>query len=160
MDMQTNRFVFTHDEDLSSSENDSSPWSDAEFGNIYGTGADLGNITVGLGDDNTITTVSGKLILDSNTNEVEVNADLDLNGNLDASGTATIGGQVTLSDGTGLRVNQGGTGIRSFTGKGVFISNNAGTAISFLTGTEGNLIQFNSSGVPVSSNIIDGGTYP
>ncbi len=159
MDMQTNRFVFTHDEDLSSSENASSPWSDAEFGNIYGTGADLGNITVGIADDNTITTVSGKLVLDSNTNEVEVNADLDLNGNLDTSGTATIGGQVTLSDGTGLRVNQGGTGIRSFTGKGVFISNNAGTAISFLTGTEGNLIQFNSSGVPISSNIIDGGTY-
>ncbi len=160
MDMQTNRFVFTHDEDLSTSENASSPWSDAEFGNIYGTGADLGNITVGIADDNTITTVSGKLVLDSNTNEVEVNADLDLNGNLDASGTATIGGQVTLSDGTGLRVNQGGTGIRSFTGKGVFISNNAGTAVSFLTGTEGNIIQFNSSGVPVSSNIIDGGTYP
>lgn len=159
MDMQTNRFVFTHDEDLSSSENASSPWSDAEFGNIYGTGADLGNITVGIADDNTITTVSGKLVLDSNTNEVEVNADLDLNGNLDTSGTATIGGQVTLSDGTGLRVNQGGTGIRSFTGKGVFVSNNAGTAISFLTGTEGNLIQFNSSGVPISSNIIDGGTY-
>lgn len=159
MDMQTNRFVFTHDEDLSSSENASSPWSDAEFGNIYGTGADLGNITVGIADDNTITTVSGKLVLDSNTNEVEVNADLDLNGNLDTSGTATIGGQVTLSDGTGLRVNQGGTGIRSFTGKGVFVSNNAGTAVSFLTGTEGNIIQFNSSGVPVSSNIIDGGTY-
>ena len=159
MDMQTQRFVFTHDEDLSSSENASSPWSDAEFGNIYGTGADLGNITVGLADDNTITTVSGKLILDSNTNEVEVNADLDLNGNLDASGTATIGGQVTLSDGTGLRVNQGGTGLRSFTGKGVFVSNAAGTAMSFLTGTEGKIIQFDSSNNPVASNIIDGGTY-
>ena len=161
-DIQTQRFVFKPDdsgESNSSDENYVSPWGDAEFGNIYGTGADLGNITVGIADDNTITTVSGKLVLDSNTNEVEVNADLDLNGDLDTSGTATIGGQVTLSHGTGLRVNQGGTGLRSFTGKGVFISNTAGTAISFLTGTQGDIIQFDASGNPVASDIIDGGTY-
>ena len=150
-DIQSQRFVFTKDEDLSGGENASAPWSDAEFGNIYGTGADLGNITVGIADDQTITTVSGKLVLDSATNEVEVNADLDLNGNLDVSGTVTLGND--------LAVVHGGTGVSSFTGNGVFISNGAGTALSQVTGTQGKLIQFNGSGVPFASEVIDGGTY-
>ena len=150
-DRQTERFVFTKDEDFSGGENASSPWHDAEFGNIYGTGADLGNITVGIADDQTITTTSGKLVLDSNTNEVEVNADLDLNGDLDVSGSVTLG--------TDLAVTHGGTGVSSFTGDAVFISNAGGTAISYITGTQGEIIQFNSSGVPVASDVIDGGTY-
>ena len=153
-DIQTQRFVFKPDDSAeanSSNEDFTSPWGDAEFGNIYGTGADLGNITVGIADDNTITTVSGKLVLDSNTNEVEVNADLDLNGNLDVSGTVTLA--------TDLAVVHGGTGVSSFTGNGVFISNGAGTALTQVTGTEGDLIQFNSSGVPFASDVIDGGTY-
>jgi len=49
--------------------------------------------------------------------------------------------------------------MSSFTANGVFISNASGNAISFLTGTEGSVIQFNSSGNPISSSIIDGGTY-
>ena len=150
-DIQTERFVFTKDEDLSGGEDASAPWSDAEFGNIYGTGADLGNITVGIADDQTITTTAGKLVLDSATNEVEVNADLDLNGNLDVSGTVTLGND--------LAVVHGGTGVSSFTGNGVFISNGAGTALSQVTGTQGDLIQFNGSGVPFASDVIDGGTY-
>ena len=150
-DIQSQRFVFTKDEDLSGGENASAPWSDAEFGNIYGTGADLGNITVGIADDQTITTTAGKLVLDSATNEVEVNADLDLNGNLDVSGTVTLGND--------LAVVHGGTGVSSFTGNGVFISNGAGTALSQVTGTQGKLIQFNGSGVPFASEVIDGGTY-
>ena len=150
-DIQTQRFVFTKDEDLSGGENASAPWSDAEFGNIYGTGADLGNITVAIADDQTITTVSGKLVLDSATNEVEVNADLDLNGNLDVSGTVTLAND--------LAVLHGGTGVSSFTGNGVFISNGAGTALTQVTGTQGKLIQFNGSGVPFASEVIDGGTY-
>ena len=153
-DIQTQRFVFKPDDSAegdASDENFTSPWGDAEFGNIYGTGADLGNITVGIADDNTITTVSGKLVLDSNTNEVEVNADLDLNGNLDVSGTVTLAND--------LAVVHGGTGVSSFTGNGVFISNGAGTALTQVTGTEGDLIQFNSSGVPFASEVIDGGTY-
>lgn len=153
-DIQTQRFVFKPDDSAetnSSNEDFTSPWGDAEFGNIYGTGADLGNITVGIADDNTITTVSGKLVLDSNTNEVEVNANLDLNGNLDVSGTVTL-----TND---LAVVHGGTGVSSFTGNGVFISNGAGTALTQVTGTEGKLIQFNGSGVPFASEVIDGGTY-
>ena len=153
-DIQTQRFVFKSDdsaESNSSNEDFTSPWGDAEFGNIYGTGADLGNITVAIADDNTITTVSGKLVLDSSDNEVEVNADLDLNGNLDVSGTVTLAND--------LAVAHGGTGVSSFTGNGVFISNGAGTALTQVTGSEGDLIQFNGSGVPFASDIIDGGTY-
>lgn len=153
-DIQTQRFVFKPDdssESNSSNEDFTSPWGDAEFGNIYGTGADLGNITVAIADDNTITTVSGKLVLDSSDNEVEVNADLDLNGNLDVSGTVTLAND--------LAVAHGGTGVSSFTGNGVFISNGAGTALTQVTGSEGDLIQFNGSGVPFASDIIDGGTY-
>jgi hypothetical protein len=150
-DIQTERFVFTKDEDLSVSENASAPWSDAEFGNIYGTGADLGNITVGIADDQTITTVSGNLVLDSNSNEVVTNANLTVNGDVDITGTVTL-----TND---LAVLHGGTGVSSFTGNGVFISNGAGTALTQVTGTQGKLIQFNSSGVPFASEIIDGGTY-
>lgn len=155
-DIQTQRFVFTKDEDLSVSENASAPWGDAEFGTIYGTGADLGNITVGIADDQSISTVSGKLVLDSNTNEVEINATLDVNGNADVSGTLSA---TTLTLTNDLAVAHGGTGMSGFTTNGVFISNGAGNAISFLTGTEGDIIQFNSSGAPISSEIIDGGTY-
>jgi hypothetical protein len=40
------------------------------------------------------------------------------------------------------------------------ISNAGGTAMSFIaSSTTGAVLQFNSSGVPVASDIIDGGTY-
>lgn len=153
-DIQSQRFVFKPDDSAeanSSDENFTTPWGDAQFGDVYGTGAALGNITIAIADDQTITTTSGKLVLDSNTNEVEVNADLDLNGNLDVSGSLTLG--------TDLAVTHGGTGVSSFTGNGVFIANTAGTALAFVTGTLGDVMQFNASGVPIASAIIDGGTY-
>jgi hypothetical protein len=149
-DIQTERFVFTKDETVTS-DDFSTPWSDAEFGNIYGTGADLGNIQIGITGDNEIDTVSGGLTIDSATGETTVDDNLTVTGDLDVTGT------VTLS--TTLAVGQGGTGLTSFTGDAVFISNSAGTAISFITGSEGDLIQFNSSGVPIASDVIDGGTY-
>ena len=154
LDIQTQRFVFTKDEDLSGGDNASAPWSDAEFGNIYGTGADLGNIQVGITGDNEIDTTSGNLIIDSAGGTTTVD---DI---LVVSGASTLTGAVTLSDGTGLRVNQGGTGLRSFTGDAIMISNAGGTAMSFIaSSTTGAMLQFNSSGVPVASDIIDGGTY-
>src|SRR6056300_471097 len=149
-DIQSERFVFTKDETVTS-DDFSTPWSDAEFGNIYGTGADLGNIQIGITGDNEIDTVSGGLTIDSATGETTVDDNLTVTGDLDVTGT------VTLS--TTLAVGQGGTGLTSFTGDAVFISNSAGTAISFITGSEGDLIQFNSSGVPIASDVIDGGTY-
>ena len=149
-DIQTERFVFTKDETVTS-DDFSTPWSDAEFGDVYATGADIGNIQIGITSDNEIDTVSGGLTIDSATGETTVDDNLTVTGDLDVTGT------VTLS--TTLAVGQGGTGLTSFTGDAVFISNSAGTAISFITGSEGDLIQFNSSGVPIASDVIDGGTY-
>ena len=165
-DIQTERFVFTKDETVSS-DDFSSPWSDAEFGDVYATGADIGNIQVGITGDNEIDTVSGNLVLDSAGGTVTIDD------NLTVSGTGTITGQVTLSDGTGLRVSEGGTGQRSFTGDAVMISNPAGTAMTQLDSsnpvpnntdnpgatTNGDLIQFSKTGVPIVTDIIDGGTY-
>ena len=151
LDIQTERFVFTKDEDFSGGENASTPWHDAQFGGAY-----LGNVQVGITGDNEIDTTSGNLTIDSTGGTTTID---DI---LVVSGASTLTGQVTLSDGTGLRVNQGGTGLRSFTGDGIFASNAGGTAISFLTsslGTAGDMLQFNASGVPVVTNIIDGGTY-
>ena len=165
-DIQTARFVFTKDESVSS-DDFTAPWSDAEFGDIYATGADIGNIQVGITGDNEIDTVSGNLVLDSAGGTVTVDD------NLSVTGTGTITGQVTLSDGTGLRVSEGGTGQRSFTGDAVMISNPAGTAMTQLDSsnpvpnntdnpgatTNGDLIQFSKTGVPIVTDIIDGGTY-
>ncbi len=165
-DIQTARFVFTKDETVSS-DDFTAPWSDAEFGDIYATGADIGNIQVGITGDNEIDTVSGNLVLDSAGGTVTVDD------NLSVTGTGTITGQVTLSDGTGLRVSEGGTGQRSFTGDAVMISNPAGTAMTQLDSsnpvpnnsdnpgatTNGDLIQFSKTGVPIVTDIIDGGTY-
>jgi len=61
-----------------------------------------------------------------------------------------------------LAVVHGGTGVSSFTGNSIITANAGGTALSNLTsslGTAGDIVQFNASGVPVVSNIIDGGTY-
>ena len=129
-DIQTERFSFTKDEDLSGGDNASTPWHDAQFGEIYAT---------------KLTTSSGNLVLDS------ANGLVDINDNVDISGSLVLG--------TDLAVAHGGTGVSSFTANAVFISNGSGTALSFVTGTEGKIIQFNSSGVPVASEIIDGGTY-
>jgi len=149
-DIQSERFVFTKDETVTS-DDFSSPWSDVEFGDVYGTGADLGNIQIGITGDNEIDTSSGALTIDSATGETTIDDNLTVTGDLDVTGT------VTLS--TTLAVTEGGTGLTSFTGDAVFISNSAGTAISFITGSEGDLIQFNSSGAPIASDVIDGGTY-
>jgi len=144
-DIQTERFVFKSDdsgETTSTDENYVAPWGDAQFGGVY-----AGNVIVGGGNDNTITTAtgSGNLTLDSDGGTVTVSDNL------------SVTGTVTLSN--DLAVAHGGTGISSFTGDAVFISNAGGTAISFITGSEGEIIQFNSSGAPVASDIIDGGTY-
>ena len=160
-DIQTQRFVFTKDEDLSSSENASAPWSDAEFGDVYATGADIGNIQIGITSDNEIDTVSGNLTIDSAGGTTIID---DI---LSVTGAATITGRLNLSDGSGLTVDEGGTGQRSFTGDAVMISNPAGSAMTQLasskatvsTATNGDYVAYSGSGVPFVTDIIDGGTY-
>lgn len=153
LDIQTQRFVFQNDE-TAGTDDFSTPWGDAEFGTIYGTGADLGNITVGISTDNTITTTTGNLILDSSTGELVINDNATVNGTLDVTGAVTL----TVD----LAVVHGGTGVSSFTGNSIITANAGGTALSYLTsslGTAGDLVQFNASGVPIVSNVLDGGTY-
>jgi hypothetical protein len=49
---------------------------------LYAPGADFGNITIGVATDNTISTTTGNLILDSATNDVTINADTTVNGKI------------------------------------------------------------------------------
>ena len=137
-DIQTERFVFTNDEDFSGGENASTPWSDAAFGGLY-----VDNIKIAIDGTNEISTGSGNLILDSAGGTVQVTDDLDVTG--------------ALTLGTQLAISEGGTGLTSVTNNSVMVV--TGSGINFVTGTQGKLIQFNSSGVPVASEIIDGGTY-
>lgn len=152
MDMQTGRFVFkATGATATNPENFSTPWSDAQFGDIYGTGATLGNITVGVSSDNTITTTTGTLVIDAANNTVQIDSDASV------TGTFGVTGAVTLT--TALGVASGGTGVSSYTGKAVFISNSGGTATNFLTGAQYQIVQFDATGTPVASATIDGGTF-
>ena len=145
-DIQTQRFSFTKDEDLSGGDNASSPWHDAQFGGAY-----LGNVQVGITGDNEIDTTSGNLTIDSAGGTTTIDDILAVTG-------AASAASLTLT--TDLAVAHGGTGLSSFTGKGVFTSNSGGTAIDFVTSSDtGAILQYNSSGVPIASVIIDGGTY-
>jgi len=151
LDIQTQRFVFTKDEDFSGGENASTPFHDAQFGGAY-----LGNVQVGITGDNEIDTTSGNLTIDSAGGTTTIDDDVSI------TGATTITGRLNLSNGSGLTVDEGGTGVRSFTGDAVVISNAGGTALSYLTsslGTTGDMVQFNASGVPIVTSIIDGGTY-
>lgn len=137
-DIQTQRFVFK-DHEEAQTDNFSAPWGDVEFGHIYGLAATIANITIGDDTNNTITTTSGDLVLDSATGDVVIPGDLKLD--------------------NALAVESGGTGLDSLTGNAYVISNGAGDAFTFVTGTQGDVLQFNGSGVPIASNVIDGGTY-
>ena len=145
-DIQTQRFSFTPDEDLSGGDNASAPWGDAQFGGVY-----AGNVQVGITGDNEIDTTSGNLTIDSAGGTTTIDDILTVTG-------AASAASLTLT--TDLAVAHGGTGLSSFTGKGVFTSNSGGTAIDFVTSSDtGAILQYNSSGVPIASVIIDGGTY-
>ena len=149
MDIQTGRFSFKKDVDTAD-ENYVTPWSDAQFDKLFlsGDASVDGNLILSAND---ITTTTGDLTIAPSGGDTNVTGTLSVSTDLTVTGTVDFANDVP--------VTSGGTGLSSFTGKGVFISNNAGTAISFITGTEGDIIQFNSSGVPVASEIIDGGTY-
>lgn len=60
---------------------------------------------------------------------------------------------------TDVAVAHGGTGLSAFTGNGVLIANAAGTALDFETGTQYQVMGFNSSGVPTAVGTIDGGQF-
>jgi len=62
-------------------------------------------------------------------------------------------------EGTDVAVAHGGTGLSAFTSNGVLIANTGGTALEFETGTQYQVMGFNSSGVPTATSTIDGGTF-
>tara|TARA_X000000950_G_scaffold183815_1_gene222692 strand:- start:933 stop:2480 length:1548 start_codon:yes stop_codon:yes gene_type:complete len=145
-DIQTQRFSFTPDEDLSGGDNASAPWGDAQFGGVY-----AGNVQLGITGDNEIDTTSGNLTIDSAGGTTTIDDILAVTG-------AASAASLTLT--TDLAVAHGGTGLSSFTASAITTTNAGGTALSFLTSSdEGAIVQYNSSGVPIATTIIDGGTY-
>lgn len=143
-DNSTGKFTFIPDASDISGVISGTP-GDVVFGDGEFTGVTAGNVQVGITGDNEIDTSSGNLTIDSAGGTVTVDDNL------------TVTGTVSLSN--DLAVTHGGTGVSSFTGNGVFVANSGGTALAFVTGTEGQLLQFNGSGVPFASATIDGGTY-
>ena len=143
-DIQTERFVFTKDETVTS-DDFSTPWSDAEFGDVYATGADIGNIQIGITGDNEIDTVSGNLTIDSAGGTVTVDDNL------------SVTGTVTLTN--DLAVSEGGTGVSSFTDNGVLYGDGSNALDVTAAGSQYDILQAGAGGVPEFSNIIDGGTY-
>src|SRR5210317_807528 len=144
-DIQSQRFVFTKYETVTS-DDFLTPWSDAEFGNIYGTGADLGNIQIGITGDNEIDTVSGNLTIDSAGGTVTIDDNLSVTGDLDVTND--------------LAVTEGGTGVSSFTDNGVLYGDGSNALdVTAASTANGSLLQADSGGAPAFSNIIDGGTY-
>lgn len=145
-DIQTQRFSFTPDEDLSGGENASAPWGDLNIGDIYGTGATLDNVRVGVTAAGEIDTSSGNLTLDSAGGTVVVDD------NLNVTGTVTL-----TND---LAVTEGGTGVSAFTDNGVLYGDGANALdVTAASSANGSILQANSGAAPAFSNIIDGGTY-
>ena len=78
-----------------------------------------------------------------------------------SAGVLSVEGNVIYhATGVDIPVTDGGTGLSSFTSKGVMVANTGGTAMSFVTGSSAyHVLGFNSSGVPIATNTIDGGTF-
>ena len=162
MDIQTGRFTFDKDLASGSADDDefSSPWGDAQFHNLYLDGSlditgnsvtdGTGKVTGMLTADGGINTSAGDLTI------APAGGDTTVTGTLTASG-AFNAASATLT--AALPVASGGTGLQSYTGHGYFISNAGGTAVSFITGAQYGILQFNASNVPVVSSTIDGGTF-
>ena len=145
-DIQTQRFSFTPDEDLSGGENASAPWGDLNIGDIYGTGATLDNVRVAVTAAGEIDTSSGNLTLDSAGGTVVVDDNLN------------VTGAVTLTN--DLAVTEGGTGVSAFTDNGVLYGDGANALdVTAASSANGSILQADSGGAPAFSNIIDGGTY-
>ncbi len=121
-----------------------------------GTGASTAlagrtNLGIGEGDSPQLTAINVGHASDSTLARASA-GDLSIEGNI-----------IYRAGGTDVPVTDGGTGVSSFTGDAVMISNAAGTAMSFIdvSGAQSqyNVIGFNSSGVPVATTTIDGGTF-
>ena len=141
LDIQTERFIFTKDEDFSGGENASTPFHDAQFGGVF-----AGNVQLGITGDNEIDTTSGNLTLDSAGGTVTVDDNL------------SVTGTVSLTN--DLAVSEGGTGVSSFTDNGVLFGDGSNALdVTAASSANGSILQADSGGAPAFSNIIDGGTF-
>ena len=117
-----------------------------------------GQITAGNGltkNGNTIDAVG-------TSNRISVAADtIDISTSYVGQTSITTLGTIATGtwEATDVAVAHGGTGLSAFTGNGVLIANAAGTALDFETGTQYQVMGFNSSGVPTAVGTIDGGTF-
>ncbi len=121
-----------------------------------GTGASTAlagrtNLGIGEGDSPQLTAINVGHASDSTLARVSA-GDLTIEGNI-----------IYRAGGTDVPVTDGGTGLSSFTGDAIMISNTAGSAVGFVvapgTNDEDYVVKYNSSGVPVASNTISGGTF-
>ena len=141
LDIQTERFIFTKDEDFSSAEDASTPFHDAQFGGVF-----AGNVQLGITGDNEIDTTSGNLTIDSAGGTVTVDDNL------------SVTGTVSLTN--DLAVSEGGTGVSSFTDNGVLYGDGSNALdVTAASSANGSILQADSGGAPAFSNIIDGGTF-
>lgn len=91
-------------------------------GTLTGPGADFGNITIAIADDNTITTTTGNLKLGAATNTVQVLNDLDAAGDVSVGDDLTVvGNNVNLASATVIGYSENNNrlnrlNIRSTTG--------------------------------------------
>ena len=117
-----------------------------------------GQITAGNGLTKTGNTINAVGTADKIT--VSADAITIASGYIGQTSITTLGTIGTgVWQGTDVAVAHGGTGLSAFTGKGVLIANDAGTALEFETGTQYQVMGFNSSGVPTATSTIDGGTF-
>ena len=117
-----------------------------------------GQITAGNGltkSGNTIDAVG-------TSNRITVAADtIDISTSYVGQETITTLGTIATGTwaATDVAVAHGGTGLSAFTSNGVLIANTGGTALDFETGTQYQVMGFNSSGVPTATDTINGGQF-
>ena len=145
VDEDDNNFQFIPDSSVTS-ETYSGTLGNAKFGGVR-----AGSIRLSITNDTEIDTSSGNLTLDSAGGTTIVDDILSVTG-------AASAASLTLT--TDLAVAHGGTGRSSFSNKAVMVTGASGTPLAGITSsTEGAILQYNSSGTPIASEIIDGGTY-
>ena len=145
VDEDDNNFQFIPDSSVTS-ETYSGALGNAKFGGVR-----AGSIRLSITNDTEIDTSSGNLTLDSAGGTTIVDDILSVTG-------AASAASLTLT--TDLAVAHGGTGRSSFSNKAVMVTGASGTPLAGITSsTEGAILQYNSSGTPIASEIIDGGTY-
>jgi hypothetical protein len=117
------------------------------------------SVTFSAGTSSTDST-TGTVVV---TGGVGVSENLNVGGNTDITGTLTIDGAVTFN--TTLAVPQGGTGITTATANGVLYGNGTGSfGVTAAAGTadattSNEIMTVDGSGVPVWTDVIDGGTF-